>query len=65
MGEEELSNGARIPRQQFSIGPSAQAVLNLPDDLCRGKSAMPKRGALTHADQASDMSNFQIGIAPE
>jgi hypothetical protein len=64
-GKEELSNRAGMPRQQFSIRPSAQAVLNLPDDLRRRELAMPKRGTITDAHQASNLSDFQIRVTSE
>jgi hypothetical protein len=54
-----------MPRQQFSIGSSAQAVLNLPDDLRGGELPMPKGGAITDANQASDLSDFQISVTSE
>ena len=33
VGEEELGNGSGIAREQFSVGPSGEPLLNFANDL--------------------------------
>jgi len=65
MGEEELGDGAGMPRQQFSVRPTVHSMLNLLDDLRGGEIPVPERRAGTDADQACDLGDLQPQVAPE
>jgi len=59
MGEEKLGDGAGMPRQELPVRTAAEVMLNLLDNLHRGKFPMPKRRAGADADQASDLGYLQ------
>ena len=65
MSEEELGDGAGMPRQQFSVRPTVHSMLNLLDDLRGGEIPVPERRAGTDAEQACDLGDLQSQVAAE
>jgi len=56
MGEEELGDGAGMPRQQLSVRPTVHSMLNLLDDLPGGKIPVPERRPGTDASEETGVS---------
>jgi len=63
MAVQELGDGTGVPGQEFSVGASGKAVLNLADYLTRGEPFLPRGGGTSEADKSSDLGQLQVQLA--
>ncbi len=65
VGEEELSNGAGVTRQEFAVGASVHAVMGLADGLPGGQALLAWSGGPAEAEEPSDDSNLEATATVE
>jgi hypothetical protein len=63
VGQDKLGDGAGIAWQQFAMRPTGEAVVGSLDDLLGRDALLVRGGGPAEADEASDLSHFESGIA--